>query len=67
MTAHAVTANAVKCDLFRSDRRAARRNRGDPCEVALELRSRFFPDEEIPVKSMAMLEDLLASQCPSAI
>ena len=30
-------------------------------EAALELCSRFFPDEEIPARSMAMLEDLFAS------
>jgi hypothetical protein len=31
-------------------------------EAALELCSRFFPDEEIPSRSKAMLEDLFASQ-----
>ena len=31
-------------------------------EAALELCSRFFPDEETPARSMAMLEDLFASQ-----
>ena len=30
-------------------------------EAALELCSRFFPDEEIPARSKAMLEDLFAS------
>jgi predicted nucleotidyltransferase len=31
-------------------------------EAALQLCSRFFPDEEIPARSRAMLEDLFASQ-----
>ena len=31
-------------------------------EAALKLCSRFFPDEGIPARSMAMLEDLFASQ-----
>jgi predicted nucleotidyltransferase len=31
-------------------------------ETALEICSRFFPDEKIPARSKAMLEDLFASQ-----